>query len=121
MVTDKMPLRLLTLFFSLLLSGCSLVNPTPVPRPSLQPYAQELSLAQTLDLCKTASVHVTVYGSPDDAERAIAARANQAGVRWYRIIMVSDTVIPGRWYSEAIFYRTTPTTRSAGSTTGGGC
>lgn len=116
-----MPLRVLTLCFSLLLSGCALVHPTPVPRPPLKPYAQELSLAQTLDLCKTANVHVTVYGSPDDAERAIHAMANQAGVRWYRIIMVSDTVVPGRWYSEAIFYRTSPAVRSAGSTTDGGC
>ncbi|WP_294903024.1 biofilm peroxide resistance protein BsmA [Tatumella sp. UBA2305] len=116
-----MPLRVLFLFSALLLSSCALVNPTPVPRPPLKPYAQELSLAQTLDLCKTANVHVTVYGSPDDAERTIYAMANQAGVRWYRIIMVSDTVVPGRWYSEAIFYSTQPTTRNVGSTTGGGC
>ncbi len=116
-----MQLRVLITLFPLLLGGCALVHPTPVPRPPLQSYAQELNLAQTLDLCKTENVHVIVYGSPDDAERAIAARANQAGVRWYRIIMVSETVVPGRWYSEAIFYRTTPATRSAVGTTDRGC
>ncbi len=98
----------LTLVLPLLfgLSGCALLTPAPVPRPPLQPYAQELSRSMTYDLCKTGEVHVVVRGSPDDAQRAIADKANRTGVRWYRIIMVSETVIPGRWYAEAIFYGT---------------
>ncbi|WP_051150917.1 biofilm peroxide resistance protein BsmA [Tatumella saanichensis] len=101
-------MRPFLLLLPLLLSGCTLLTPTPEPRPPLKPYAQELSLGMTLDLCKLRSVQVMVHGSPDDAQRAIAAQANQAGVRWYRIIMITETVIPGRWYSEAIFYGTQP-------------
>ena len=57
-------------------------------------------------LCQAGSVHVVVRGSPDDAQRAIADKANRAGVRWYRIMMISESVIPGRWYGEALFYGT---------------
>ncbi len=88
------------------LSGCALLTPAPASRPPLQPYAQELSLSMTYDLCKTGEVHAVVRGSPDDAQRAIAEKANRTGIRWYRIIMISETVIPGRWYGEAIFYGT---------------
>ncbi len=99
-------MRFLKVMPLLFLSGCSLITPAPQPRPPLQPYARQLNLAQTYDLCKIATVSVSVFGSPDDAERAIADKANRAGVRWYRIIMVSETVRPGRWYSEAVFYHT---------------
>lgn len=101
-------MRLLALLLSLLLTGCSLLNPSPQPRPALKPYAQEITPGMALDLCRLRSIQVTVNGSPDDAQRAIAAQANQAGVRWYRIIMISETAIPGRWYSEALFYGTQP-------------
>ena len=97
---------ILTVFLIFGLSGCALLTPAPAPRPPLQPYAQELSKNMTYDLCKTAEVHVVVRGSPDDAQRAIAEKANRTGVRWYRIIMISETVIPGQWYGEAIFYGT---------------
>lgn len=96
----------LMLPFVFWLSGCALLTPAPAPRPPLQPYAQELNRNMTYDLCKTGEVHVVVRGSPDDAQRAIADKANRAGVRWYNIIMINETVIPGRWYAEAIFYGT---------------
>lgn len=92
----------LSLFFVLLLTGCSLTQTTPQPPPPVQ--AQEITRAQSTTLTRLGTVSVSVRGSPDDAARAIAAKANEAGAKYYVIQMVSETVMPGRWYSTAVLY-----------------
>ncbi|MCP1438507.1 hypothetical protein J3D56_001943 [Erwinia persicina] len=94
----------LSLFFVLLLTGCSLTQTTPQPPPPVQAQAQEITRAQSTTLTRLGTVSVSVRGSPDDAARAIAAKANEAGAKYYVIQMVSETVMPGRWYSTAVLY-----------------
>ncbi|WP_449758314.1 biofilm peroxide resistance protein BsmA [Erwinia persicina] len=92
------------LLFVLLLSGCSVLNSTPQPPPPPAAQAVEISRAQSSNLPRLGSASVTVRGSPDDAERALAAKANTAGARYYQILLVNETVAPGMWYASAIFY-----------------
>ena len=93
-----------SLIITLLLSGCSLLHTTPQPPPPAQSYAQEITRAQSLNLPRLGTETVIVRGSPDDAERALAARANARGASYYLIQMVDDTQLPGMWYASAIFY-----------------
>lgn len=95
-------MRWLSLLVVLLLSGCSLFATRPEPPPPVQAQAQEITRAQSMTLTRLGTVSVSVRGSPDDAERAIAAKANAAGAKFYVVQMVSETVMPGRWYSTAI-------------------
>ncbi|MEI2265990.1 biofilm peroxide resistance protein BsmA [Erwinia sp. CGal63] len=97
-------MRKLSLFFMLLLAGCSQFKTTPEPPPPVKAQAQEITRAQSMTLTRLGTVSVSVRGSPDDAQRAIAAKANAAGAKFYLIQMVSETVMPGRWYSTAILY-----------------
>ncbi|WP_158785194.1 biofilm peroxide resistance protein BsmA [Pantoea sp. BAV 3049] len=96
--------RLLPLLFTLLLASCSQFKTPPEPPPPAGPKAQEITRAQSTALNRLGTISVTVRGSPDDAERAIADKANAAGATWYVIQMVSETVMPGNWYSTAILY-----------------
>lgn len=96
--------RLRLCFFTLLLISCSQFTTTPKAPPPAGPKAQEINRAQTLNLRRLGTISVTVRGSPDDAERAVAAKATTAGATWYRIQLVSETVMPGYWYSTAILY-----------------
>ncbi|AKA39014.1 biofilm peroxide resistance protein BsmA [Yersinia ruckeri] len=93
------------LLFTLALSACSAFKTTPIPPPAPQPYAQEISRAQSGMLQKVGMISTQVYGSPMDAEAEIRRQANASGAHYYLVIMNTDSVIPGRWYSQAILYR----------------
>ncbi|ABG15862.1 biofilm peroxide resistance protein BsmA [Yersinia pestis] len=93
------------LLLTLGLSGCNAFNITPVPPPAIQPYAQEITRAQSLRLQKVGTVSAQVYGSPGDVETEIQRRANASGAPYYLIVMISDSVYPGIWYANALLYR----------------
>ena len=93
-----------TLMMALMLSGCSVLQTTPQPLPPPTAQAQEINRAQSMTLTRLGTASVTVRGSPDDAERALAKKANESGARNYLIQLVSETVAPGLWYASAIFY-----------------
>ncbi|MBJ9999872.1 biofilm peroxide resistance protein BsmA [Erwinia sp. S38] len=97
----------------LLLSACSALKTTPQPPPPPADHAQEIVRAQSTNLIRLGTASVTVRGSPDDAERALAAKANASGASYYLIQLVSETVAPGMWYASAIFYG--PSTHAAGA------
>ncbi|MEN4710210.1 biofilm peroxide resistance protein BsmA [Pantoea agglomerans] len=98
------------LVISLLLAGCSALETTPKAPPAPTQQAQEISRAQSGGLPKLGNITVNVRGSPDDAGRAVAARANQAGAAYYQIVALSETVMPGLWYASAILYGASPAT-----------
>lgn len=98
--------------FALLLASCSQFKTTPQPPPPAAEQAQEITRAQSTTLHRIGTVSVSERGSPDDAGRAIAAKANAAGARWYVIQMVSETVMPGVWYATAILYGPSATSGS---------
>lgn len=98
------------LVLSLVLAGCSAFQTTPKAPPAPTHQAQEISRAQTAGLPKLGNITASVHGSPDDAQRAIAAQANQAGAAYYQIVALSETVMPGLWYASAILYGASPTT-----------
>ena len=87
-------MRRFLLVLSLLLTGCAAFKTTPEAPPPPTSHAQEISRAQSYGL----------RGSPDDAERALAARANQVGAVYYQILMLDETTLPGFWYGTAILY-----------------
>ncbi len=97
---------------SLLLSGCSAFQTTPKAPPAPTRHSQEITRAQTYGLPKMGTLSVSVRGSPDDAEREIAARANQAGAVYYQIVMIDETVMPGLWYATATLYGALPAART---------
>lgn len=97
------------LVISLLLAGCSAFQTPPKAPPAPTQQSQEISRAQSGGLPKLGNISVSVQGSPDDAQRAIAAQANQVGAAYYQIVMVSETVMPGLWYASAILYGASPT------------
>ncbi|QNK32154.1 biofilm peroxide resistance protein BsmA [Serratia sp. JUb9] len=97
-------LTLLTLLAAL--SGCGLMTTTPKPPPPpIAGQAQEVIRAQTFGLEKMTTVSALVHGSPMNVEDAIQKKATASGARYYLIIMNSETVVPGQWYSQAILYR----------------
>ncbi|MCC3704864.1 biofilm peroxide resistance protein BsmA [Rouxiella badensis] len=87
------------------LSACSVLKTTPVAPPPPTSKAQEVVRAQTTTLTKIGNVTANVIGSPMDVERAIQHKADAAGAHYYLILLISDTIMPGRWYSEAILYK----------------
>lgn len=95
---------LTAVLFALLLSGCSVLKSMPQPAPPPGAQATEINRAQSATLPRLGSASVTVRGSPDDAVRALAAKANAAGARYYQILLVNETVAPGLWYASAILY-----------------
>ncbi len=97
-------MRCLFLVISLLLSGCAAFKTTPQAPPPPTSHAQEITRAQSGGLRKLGNITVTTRGSPDDAERALAARANQLGAVYYQILMLDETTLPGFWYGTAILY-----------------
>ena len=97
-------MRNVLLITALLLGGCSVFTTTPQPPPPATNQPQEINRAQSAGLSKIGSTTVTVRGSPDDAERALAARAQAAGATWYQIQFVKETVAPGMWYASALLY-----------------
>jgi len=97
-------MRCLFLVISLLLTGCAAFKTTPQAPPPPTSHAQEITRAQSDGLRKLGNITVTTRGSPDDAERALAARANQLGAVYYQILMLDETTLPGFWYGTAILY-----------------
>ncbi|MBU9811787.1 biofilm peroxide resistance protein BsmA [Rahnella sp. C60] len=88
------------------LNGCShLTQTVPVAPPAPTDKAQEITRAQTSTLTKIGNVTADVIGSPMDAEAEIQRKADAAGARYYVIMFNSETIMPGRWYSQAILYR----------------
>lgn len=75
-----------------------------MPPPPPTATAQEVQRNQTTELQKLGNISVSVRGAPSDAEAAILQRANASGARYYQILMISDSVIPGLWYAQAILY-----------------
>lgn len=96
---------IIILLLTLGLSACSAFHVTPVPPPAVQPYAQEITRAQSLHLQKIGAISAQVFGSPMDVEAEIQRRANASGAPYYLIIMMSDSVYPGIWYANALLYR----------------
>lgn len=90
---------------ALLLSSCSVLEGKPQPVPPVSNYPQEISRNQTQSLQEMGAVSVTVLGSPMDVEAAIKTKAAEAKANYYLILMMDDTVIPGRWYSRALLYQ----------------
>lgn len=97
-------MRHLLLALSLLLSGCAALNTTPQAPPPPTSQAQEITRAQSAGLPKLGNVTASSRGSPDDVQREIAKRANQAGAVYYQILMIDQTTMPGLWYASAILY-----------------
>lgn len=93
---------------ALLLSGCAALETTTQPPPAPTSHAQEINRAQSMGLPKIGTISTRVRGSPDDAERSLEARANQAGAVYYQIIMIDETVMPGFWYATATLYGASP-------------
>lgn len=89
---------------ALLLSSCSLLEGKPQPAPPVSDQPQEISRNQTQSLQEMGAISVTVLGSPMDVEAAIKAKATEAKADYYVILMIDDTVVPGRWYSRALLY-----------------
>lgn len=87
-----------------LLAGCSLSKTVPKPPPAPNGQAQQITRMQSAGLEKMATISALVRGSPMDAETEIQRRADASGARYYLIIMNSDTIVPGQWYSQAILY-----------------
>ncbi|CCG88625.1 biofilm peroxide resistance protein BsmA [Erwinia piriflorinigrans] len=94
--------KITAVLITLLLMSCSRFNPAPPPAPTAQ--AQEIQRAQSGGLLRLGTDSVTVRGSPDDAERALASKATAAGASYYQILLVKETVEAGMWYASAIFY-----------------
>ncbi|MCX8958267.1 biofilm peroxide resistance protein BsmA [Erwinia psidii] len=95
------------LLFSLLLlmtGGCGSFTVRPASPPPATTQAQEINRAQSVNLQRMGTVSVSVRGSPDDALRAIAGKANAAGANWYLVQLVSETAVPGYWYATAVLY-----------------
>lgn len=96
----------LSLLFIITVSGCSsLTQTTPVAPPTPTAKAQEITRAQTSTLTKIGNITAEAIGSPMDVEAEIQRKADAAGARYYVIMFNSETIIPGRWYSQAILYR----------------
>ncbi|CNG29447.1 biofilm peroxide resistance protein BsmA [Yersinia massiliensis] len=96
---------MLFLLMTFVLLACSAFHVTPVPPPAIQPYAQEITRAQSLNLQKVGAVSAQVFGSPMDVEAEIKRRANASGAPYYLIIMMSDSIYPGIWYANALLYQ----------------
>ncbi|MBH3108627.1 biofilm peroxide resistance protein BsmA [Serratia ureilytica] len=96
---------LITLTLAAQLSACGIMTTTPKPPPPPTAQAQEIVRARTAELVKMGTVTAVVRGSPMDVEAEIQRKATAAGARYYVIIMNSETVVPGQWYSQAILYR----------------
>lgn len=103
---DEKTMRALPcLLFALLLSGCTVLEGKPQSAPPVSDHPQEIRRNQTQDLREIGAVSVTVLGSPMDVEDAIKAKAVAARANYYVIIMMDDTIIPGRWFGRALLYK----------------
>lgn len=97
--------RLLALMLSTLLSACGIMPTTSKAPPPLTGQAQEITRAQTAQRVKIGTTSAVVRGSPMDVEAEVQRKADAGGARYYMIIMNSESIVPGQWYSQAILYR----------------
>ncbi|AUV02912.1 biofilm peroxide resistance protein BsmA [Phytobacter ursingii] len=102
---ENMTRWFLALVVALFLSGCSVLEGKPQPAPPVSDHPQEISRNQTQNLQEMGAFSVSVLGSPMDVEDEIKARATAEKADYYVIMMMDDTVIPGRWYARAMLYR----------------
>lgn len=92
------------ILLTLVLSSCSALEGKPQPAPPVSSHPQEISRNQTQSLQEMGAVSVDVLGSPMDVEEAIKVKATEARADYYVILMMDDTVLPGRWYARALLY-----------------
>lgn len=97
--------KLLGVMLSLNLGACSLIADTSMPPPPPTEQARLINYAQTSTLEKIGTASVTLYGSPDDADRAIQRQADEKGARYYTIVLKDETSYPGIWFARAVLYR----------------
>lgn len=93
------------ILLAFVLSSCSALEGKPQLAPPVSDHPQEISRNQTQSLQEMGAVSVTVLGSPMDVEEAIKVKATQARADYYVILMMDDTILPGRWYARALLYR----------------
>ncbi|MFB5173886.1 biofilm peroxide resistance protein BsmA [Erwinia amylovora] len=96
--------KIAAVLITLLLSSCHSLYHSPQPLPAPTAQAQEIGRAQSTGLSRLGIVNVTIEGSPDDAGRALAARANAVGAPYYQILALSEKRRGGIWYGSAILY-----------------
>lgn len=96
----------LPLLLTLLLGACSVIDGKPTtPPPPIAGHAQELRRNQTEGLTKMWNISANVYGSPMNVQEVIQQRADAAGARYYYIVLLQDSRVPGQWYCVATLYR----------------
>lgn len=97
-------MRIWLLGLMLLLTGCSALRGTPQPPPAPTAQAQQISRNQSGGLPKMGTITAMVRGSPDDAQRDLAAQANRAGATYYQILMLTENITYGTWYGTALLF-----------------
>ena len=102
---EKTVRLLLPILFVAALSGCAALQGKPQPAPPVSESPQEIQRYQTQGLQEMGAISVTIFGSPMDVEAAIKAKATAAKADYYVIIMMDDSVFPGRWFGRALLYR----------------
>jgi len=102
---EKMMRSFSAILLAFVLSSCSALEGKPQSAPPVSDHPQEISRNQTQSLQEMGAVSVTVLGSPMDVEEAIKVKATQARADYYVILMMDDTILPGRWYARALLYR----------------
>lgn len=94
------------LLLGLSLTACSVMEGTPeAPPVPTAGHAQEIKRTQTGSLTRMGTISVTVYGSPMNVAEMVQKRADASGANYYYIVMMDETVMPGRWYAQAILYK----------------
>ena len=88
-----------------LLTACHALQSVPQPAPPPGETPQEIQRNQTQGLEKIGTTSAIVRGAPSDGEAVIRAKAAAAQARYYVIVVNDETVVPGRWYTQAILYR----------------
>ncbi len=88
-----------------LLTACHALQSAPQPAPPAGAIPQEIQRNQTQGLEKIGTTSAIVRGAPSDGEAVIRTKAAAAQARYYVIVVNDETVVPGRWYIQAILYR----------------
>lgn len=102
MIQRGLALSVLLLTF---LTACQGLQSAPQPAPPAGATPQEIQRNQTQGLEKIGTTSAVVRGAPSDGEAAIRAKAAAAQASYYLIVVNDETVVPGRWYTQAILYR----------------
>ncbi|MEH2921586.1 biofilm peroxide resistance protein BsmA [Samsonia erythrinae] len=97
--------RMFFLPLILMIAGCQAIQGSPTPAPPPADNALEISYAQTSQLARMGTISVSVRGNADDADRAIQQKADDAGARYYVIVLKSESTFTDTWYARAVLYR----------------